>query len=71
MNNKIEPQCRISDKLIPEVGGEVMLYNLETNRDFLLNPISSKVWQLCDGIDPLSKLPVGSVEIPIRRFPKI
>ena len=45
----MKPQARKDDLVIQEVGGEVLVYDLRTNKAICLNQTSALVWQNCDG----------------------
>jgi Coenzyme PQQ synthesis protein D (PqqD) len=44
-----KPKARTKDLLIEEIGGEVLVYDLTTNRAHCLNPSAASVWKHCDG----------------------
>ncbi len=45
----MKPQARKEDLVIQEVGGEILVYDLRTNKAICLNQTSALVWQNCDG----------------------
>ena len=45
----MKPQARKNDLVIQEVGGEILVYDLKTNKAICLNQTSALVWQNCDG----------------------
>ncbi len=45
----MKPQARKDDLVIQEVGGEILVYDLKTNKAICLNQTSALVWQNCDG----------------------
>lgn len=46
-NNK--PESRKENIVVQEYDGEVLIYDLESNKAFCLNQTSALVWQACDG----------------------
>lgn len=45
----MKPLARKEDLVIQEVGGEILVYDLRTNKAICLNQTSALVWQNCDG----------------------
>ena len=45
----MKPLARKDDLVIQEVGGEILVYDLRTNKAICLNQTSALVWQNCDG----------------------
>ncbi|MGI9056302.1 MAG: PqqD family protein [Pyrinomonadaceae bacterium] len=45
----MKPIARKDDLVIQEVGGEILVYDLKTNKAICLNQTSALVWQNCDG----------------------
>jgi hypothetical protein len=45
----MKPLARKDDLVIQEVGGEILIYDLRTNKAICLNQTSALVWQNCDG----------------------
>ena len=45
----MKPLARKDDLVIQEVGGEILVYDLQTNKAICLNQTSALVWQNCDG----------------------
>ncbi len=45
----MKPIARKDDLVIQEVGGEILVYDLRTNKAICLNQTSALVWQNCDG----------------------
>lgn len=43
------PKSRKDELVVQELDGEVLIYDLRTNKAFCLNPTSALVWQFCDG----------------------
>ena len=46
---KDRPQSRKHNLVEQEVDGELLIYDLESNKAFCLNQTSALVWQACDG----------------------
>ena len=46
---KNRPQSRKRNLVEQEVDGELLIYDLESNKAFCLNQASSLIWQACDG----------------------
>lgn len=49
MKKEKKPQSRKEKIVVQEYDGEVLIYDLESNRAFCLNQTSALVWQACDG----------------------
>lgn len=49
MKNNFKPVPRKENVVIQELGGEVLIYDLKTNKAHCLNETSALVWQACDG----------------------
>lgn len=45
----MKPIARKDDLVIQEVAGEILVYDLRTNKAICLNQTSALVWQNCDG----------------------
>lgn len=45
----MKPLARKNDLVIQEIGGEILVYDLRTNKAICLNQTSALVWQNCDG----------------------
>lgn len=45
----MKPLARKDNLVIQEVGGEILVYDLNTNKAICLNQTSALVWQNCDG----------------------
>ena len=46
---KNRPKSRKRNLVEQEVDGELLIYDLESNKAFCLNPTSSLIWHACDG----------------------
>jgi hypothetical protein len=70
------PKSRSADVLIQEVDGELLIYDLKTDKVLCLNPTSATVWQLCDGkttCEEMSKrigAPIELVWLAVEEFQK-
>lgn len=49
MNNSKKPVARRSDLVVQEMPGEVLVYDLNTNKAHCLNETAAYVWRTCDG----------------------
>ncbi len=54
MNNL--PLARKSDLVMQEVGDELLVYDLKTNKAYCLNETSAQIWLLCDGKNSVSEI---------------
>jgi hypothetical protein len=46
---KTKPKRRQTELVVQELKGELLIYDLNTNKAFCLNPTSAAIWNLCDG----------------------
>ncbi len=49
MRSQGQAISRKDDLIVKEVEGEVLIYDLKTDKAFCLNETSARVWHLCDG----------------------
>jgi len=56
MKKRIAPKARKENLVVQESDGEVLIYDLNTNKACCLNETSSLVWQLCDGDKSVSEI---------------
>lgn len=56
MNNNVVPKARKENLVVQELNGEVLIYDLDTNKAFCLNEASMRVWQACDGNKNVSEI---------------
>ncbi len=56
MKKLVAPKAREENLVVQEFDGEVLIYDLNTNKAFSLNETSSLVWQLCDGDNSVSEI---------------
>jgi hypothetical protein len=50
------PHSRTKELVVQELKGELLIYDLSTNKAFCLNETSALVWQLCDGKSSISEI---------------
>ena len=56
MNNSQRPIARKSGLVVQEVPDEVLVYDLESNKDHCLNQSAAMVWKSCDGNNSVSEI---------------
>lgn len=56
MKKTFTPKSRKENLVIQELNGEVLIYDLQTDKAFCLNATSSLVWQACDGSKNVSEI---------------
>jgi hypothetical protein len=56
MKNNIKPLSRKDEIVVQELNGEILIYDLSTNKAFCLNETSSLVWEACDGSKSVSEI---------------
>ncbi len=56
MKKNIIPKARRENLVVQELNGEVLIYDLDTNKAFCLNESSALVWQACDGSKDVSEI---------------
>ncbi len=56
MKKDIKPLSRKDEIVVQELNGEVLIYDLRTNKAFCLNETSSLVWEACDGNNSVSEI---------------
>ncbi len=56
MKKDIKPLSRKDEIVVQELNGEVLIYDLRTNKAFCLNETSSLVWEACDGNTSVSDI---------------
>ena len=56
MAEKRQPVSRKEDLVVQELNGEVLIYDLRSNKAFCLNETSARVWQACDGTNSVSDI---------------
>ena len=52
----MKPKCRKEDLVVQEANGEVLVYDLRTNKALCLNETSALVWEACDGTRDLNEI---------------
>ncbi|MGD9561130.1 MAG: PqqD family protein [Pyrinomonadaceae bacterium] len=63
MNNPQNPVARKTGLVIQDVPGEVLVYDMDTNKAHCLNNTAAMVWRSCDGTRTVSEIAqhVGSL----------
>ncbi|HEV8591202.1 MAG TPA: PqqD family protein [Pyrinomonadaceae bacterium] len=56
MTNKMKPVARQSDLVVQELNGEILIYDLRSNKAFCLNETSARIWQACNGNNTVSDI---------------
>ncbi len=56
MKQATSPLSRHLDIIVQELNGEILVYNLKTNKAYCLNETSALIWQLCDGKTSVSEI---------------
>lgn len=56
MSLKKYPKSFVEEIVVQELKGEMLIYNLKTNKACCLNETSALVWQLCDGTRSISEI---------------
>ncbi len=56
MNKSYSPKIRENDLMITRVGDEIVVYDIRTNEASCLNPLTSAVWEACDGRNDLTRI---------------
>jgi hypothetical protein len=56
MREDNKPKSRREDIVVQEVDGEVLIYDLKTDKAFCLNRTSALVWQACDGTKTIAEI---------------
>ena len=56
MKKDIKPLSRKDEIVVQELNGEVLIYDLRTNKALCLNETSSLVWEACDGNTSVSEI---------------
>lgn len=59
MKNKVKPTARKNDLVIQETDGEVLVYDLNTNKASCLNETAAFIWQNCDGSNSIADIAVA------------
>jgi Coenzyme PQQ synthesis protein D (PqqD) len=54
--SEIKPLARQSEVVTQEMGDEILIYDLKSDKAFALNTTSSIVWQYCDGKTSVSEI---------------
>lgn len=56
MNSSQVPVARNEGLVIQEMPDEVLVYDLEDNKAFCLNPTAAEIWKSCDGIKTVAEI---------------
>ncbi len=56
MNNKTNPISRSNGLVIHEMPGEVLVYDLDSNKAHCLNESAACVWKYCDGSNSIAEI---------------
>ena len=59
MNNETNPISRSNGLVIHEIPGEVLVYDLNSNKAHCLNEPAAFVWKYCDGTHSIATRNVG------------
>ena len=53
---KVTPVARTASLIVKEVDGEILVYDLETDKAHCLNDTAARVWKNCDGRKSVSEI---------------
>lgn len=56
MKKNVAPKARRENLVVQDLNGEVLIYDLDTNKAFCLNETSALIWQACDGNKDVSEI---------------
>ncbi len=56
MKSQNNPRRRKDEIIVQELNGEVLIYDLKSNKAICLNEVSSLVWDACDGNQSVSEI---------------
>jgi hypothetical protein len=56
MKQATSPLSRHLDIIVQELDGEIIVYDLKTDKAYCLNETSALIWQLCDGKTSVSEI---------------
>ena len=56
MKKDFSPKSRKDNLVVQELDGEVLIYDLQTDKAMCLNPTSALVWEACDGYRSVSEI---------------
>ena len=54
--SEIKPLARRNEIFIQEIGDEVLIYDLKSDKAFALNSTSSTIWQYCNGKNSITEI---------------
>ena len=63
MNNSQVPVARKEGLVIQETPDEVLVYDLEENKAFCLNPTAAEIWKSCDGTSTVAEIAAGLKDV--------
>ena len=52
----MNPKARQTDLVTQEIGDELLVYDLKTNKAYCLNETSALIWQLCNGENSVTEI---------------
>ena len=53
---KVTPVARTASLIVKEVDGEILVYDLQTDKAHCLNDTAARVWKNCDGRKSVSEI---------------
>ena len=56
MNNSQKPVARNSGLVVQEMPGEVLVYDMDSNKAHCLNETAALVWRSCDGVNTVEDI---------------
>lgn len=56
MNNSVKPLARREGLVVQELKGEVLVYDLTTNKAHCLNESAANIWKNCDGTQTIGEI---------------
>ena len=67
-NKQLMPQARRDGLVVQELSGEVLVYDVDSNKAHCLNSTAALVWQYCDGktsISQIARAIEGAMNAPV------
>lgn len=65
--SQIKPKARQTEIVVQELGDELLIYNLKTNKTFALNETAALVWRNCDGKNSIAEI-AGKLTLELKEF---
>ena len=65
--SQIKPKAKLNEIVVQDFGDEILIYDLRTNKTFVLNTTSSMVWQYCDGKNSVADI-AGKMTLELKEF---